>query len=888
MRILICAATVLLAAALGAGWWRSERDAARAGALAATLEDLGDSVPSLTDEILKLRAAITKTQDEVVRAVDLTRVLVDQTAAQAAELGADRDFDVVRAVASLPVMLQEKERLVERLRTNGAQIASSIDTLVELEHSAGTQAPDGLHDLVRSALLYERSSRPETGALTVQALDRLTAARAKVPPETAEDLRFAIAHGRRILDLCPQNEAELRKLVDRTMEAAIDAIQVQVVRRRDESSGHALAFRDALIVVGALFLLSIAALVQHARRRASDLNRANALLESRVDERTRQLSDREAETRAILQGSAEGILSVEENGTIRSLNPAVAVMFGRPESDLTGRAIGDFVTPGWPEVLKSGGRKRDGTGSRPGGATFPLEIIANPVRLGERLIHSVILRDVTERHRVDQMKNEFISTVSHELRTPLTSIRGALGLVSSGALGALAPKAKPMVDIAAKNCERLVNLVSDILDIEKIASGKMAFRIRTLQLSEVVTQTVDAARGFAESLGVTLSVQAPAGDLLVLADSDRLAQVLTNLVSNASKYSAKGGTVTIAVARREGKLRVSVADLGPGIPDEFRARIFQKFAQADTTDGSQRKGTGLGLAISKALIERMGGTIGFDTKVGVGSTFFFDLNEERPTAPVSTPSPRPRLLVVEDERDISEVLRLMLEREGYDSDLAPTLKDARALLAARTYAGMTLDLSLPDGSGVELLRELRQNPLLRSLPVIVISANLEQNRQALNGNAFNLVDWLEKPIPQDRLEQALRRSCDPVSNRKPRVLHVEDDADIAAIVSEVLAPTAEVTRATTVMSAWELLKAEDFDLLILDINLPDGSGLELLPALRRSTGQPVPSIVFSAHEISPRTARTVTAALLKSKTSSEQLVARVRALLGKAGPVLKA
>ena len=246
---------------------------------------------------------------------------------------------------------------------------------------------------------------------------------------------------------------------------------------------------------------------------------------------------------------------------------------------------------------------------------------------------------------------------------------------------------------------------------------------------------------------------------------------------------------------------------------------------------------------------------------------------------------RPRILVCEAQRDIAEVLRAMLDREGYDCDLAPTLKDARALLSRRRYAAMTLDLSLPDGSGISLLHEIRQNPATQELPVIVVSADLDQNRRALNGNVFDLVDWLEKPIPAERLEQVLRRSCAANAAKRPRVLHVEDNPDIANIVAGVLSRTAEVVNATTVMAAWELLKAEDFDLLILDIGLPDGSGLELLPAMRKATNTPIPSLVFSAHEISPRIAGTVTAALLKSKTSNDQLVQRVHQLLGRpAGP----
>ncbi len=872
MKRLLAAALVLVGCALGFLWWQAADRAARAGTLGTIVDDLQAAIPRLTEEMLKLRTSLSRNQDGVVRELRRSTSLLEKAAAQ---IGDDRELTAkVDAVSGL---LKDKEDLVDRLRSELSLLQNSLDSLIDLDR--GAVRPDGLHDLVLSALLYERNGDAATGENVRTALDRLKVAGKTLLGESKEDLRYADAHARRVLELAPKVEKDLYRMVARSHELPLDGLSAAVAARHDEASRRALVYRDALFVYIALFLLGIAALQHRAHRRAADLNRANEDLERAVDQRTRQLADHEAETRAILDGSAEGILSVEEHGTIRACNPAVELLFGYRKGELTGKPVELLIPGSWAAIRLAGPRRRADTGLRRNGRTFPLEVLANEVRLGGHRIYSLILRDVTELRRIEEMKNEFISTVSHELRTPLTSIRGALGLVSSGVLGPLSPKAKPMVDIAAKNCERLVNLVSDILDIEKLASGKLTFKMRTLSLSELLKGSADANRGYADTLGVGLEVEVPPGDSLVLADSDRLTQVLTNLVSNACKFSPKGAKVTIRLTRREGKVRVGVRDRGDGIPEDFRARIFQKFAQADTADASQRKGTGLGLAISKALIERMGGTIGFETETGKGTTFFIELTEERAAAPISPETGRPRLLVCEDERDIAEVLRAMLDREGYDCDLAPTLKDARALLARRRYAAMTLDLSLPDGSGIGLLHEIRQNPATHELPVIVISANLDQNRRALNGNVFDLVDWLEKPIPAERLEQVLRRSCAANAAKRPRVLHVEDDPDIANIVAGVLSRTADVVTATTVLSAWELLKTEDFDLLILDIGLPDGSGLELLPALRKATGTPIPSLVFSAHEISPRLANTVTAALLKSKTSNEQLVQRVRQLL---------
>jgi PAS domain S-box-containing protein len=611
------------------------------------------------------------------------------------------------------------------------------------------------------------------------------------------------------------------------------------------------------------------------------------------------LAEREEQLRALTNSVSDGIVSADASGRIASWNRGAETIFGYSAEEAVGQPLGIVAQQGSAWTLTSAlgqapesgapegvSTKLEIVGRRKDGTSVPLEASVATWKRGGLSYSGSILTDITERKRIDQMKNEFISTVSHELRTPLTSIRGSLGLIASGVMGAIPSKAMPMVEIAAKNCERLVRLVSDILDVEKIASGQMVFKIRTLSLEPFIGQVIEANQGFAAAQGVTLCRVTEPGEIFVRADSDRLAQVLTNLISNACKFSQRGQPVTVGVLRRKQKIRVTVQDRGAGIPEEFRSRIFQKFSQANPSEGGHKKGTGLGLAISKGLIERMGGTIGFDTTPGTGTTFFFELDEEMP-AIASSSSPgraRPRILVCEDERDIGEVLRGILDREGYDSDVVATLKDAKALCGNQSYAGMTLDLSMPDGNGLLFLNELRKDPVTAHLPVIVITASLEQDRPALSGNAFGLVDWLEKPIPEDRLREALRSCCPGNPEKRPRILHVEDDPDISTLVANLLRDVADVTPAGTVQSAWDRLKEMDFDLMIIDLGLPDGSGLELLPALRTTTRTPIPSLVFSAHEISPRTQGYVSAALLKSKTSNQELVDRIRALLGRAAP----
>jgi len=234
-------------------------------------------------------------------------------------------------------------------------------------------------------------------------------------------------------------------------------------------------------------------------------------------------------------------------------------------------------------------------------------------------------RDITRRKEVERLKKEFISTVSHELRTPLTSIRGALGLLEGGALGALPEPAREIVQIARFNSERLIRLVNDILDIERIDAGRLELTIEDLDPAELVAAALNENRASAEQAGVTLTGEVGARGL-VRADRDRIMQVITNLLSNAIKFSNRDSTVSLTtIAGETGRVRFAVTDCGLGIPAEQIEKLFGRFQQLDSSDSRQKGGTGLGLAISKAIVEHHGGEIGVVSTADVGSTFWFEL-----------------------------------------------------------------------------------------------------------------------------------------------------------------------------------------------------------------------------------------------------------------------
>lgn len=488
--------------------------------------------------------------------------------------------------------------------------------------------------------------------------------------------------------------------------------------------------------------------------------------------------------------------------------------------------------------------------------------------------------DVTEIRRLERLKSEFVSTVSHELRTPLTSIRGSLGLLSGGVAGALPDKAKGLIEIAKNNCERLIRLINDMLDIEKIESGKMTFNLRLLELMELVEQVARANDGFAVQHGVRLQVTAAVPGAMVQGDGDRLVQVLTNLISNACKFSPAGSSVDIAVTRLDDRLRVEVTDHGPGISDDFRSRIFQKFSQADATSTRKEGGTGLGLSISKAIIERLGGRIGFSSEPGKGSTFYFELPEWRegsvsaPVAPDATAAPdaRPRVLVCEDDPDVAKLIQLMLQNAGLASDIAYDAAGAKALLLRQHYAAMTLDLMLPGQDGLSLIRELRSAPGMAHLPVIVVSATAEEGKLKLHGENLEVIDWIGKPIDENRLLGDLRQVQGAA---RPRVLHVEDDPDLRRVVSTIARDIADFEPAESVRDATAKLAAEHFDMVLLDLGLPDGSGWELLQLINRMTPRPR-VVIFSAHDAGADRGQNADLYLVKSQTSDQQLVDTIR------------
>jgi CheY-like chemotaxis protein len=389
-----------------------------------------------------------------------------------------------------------------------------------------------------------------------------------------------------------------------------------------------------------------------------------------------------------------------------------------------------------------------------------------------------IARDISAIKRIDQMKNEFISTVSHELRTPLTAISGALGILVNGLAGDLPAASARMIKIAHNNSQRLIHLVNDILDMEKLVAGKMHFDIQPQMLLPIIQQSIESNAAFAQQYGVTYRLL-PGADVKVAVDQQRLLQVLANYLSNAAKFSPLNDVVSISVDIHFNNVRVTVTDNGPGIPEGFRARLFQKFSQADSSDTRQKGGTGLGLAICKEMIERMGGTLGVDSIPGEGASFYFDLPCENPTQKIPFTRVEPKkikqhLLVIENDPETAGILTTMLAAQAYDVDWAATGQSAWEHLQLRDYDLITLDLQLPDMNGVEIVERIRQQESYRrkgltALPIVIITGALDEDK--INQSSLGSGDaifWLQKPLVAGQLErviaQALEQQATPVES----------------------------------------------------------------------------------------------------------------------------
>ena len=467
---------------------------------------------------------------------------------------------------------------------------------------------------------------------------------------------------------------------------------------------------------------------------------------------------------------------------------------------------------------------------------------------------------LTHRSELDTLKDEFISTVSHELRTPLTSIRGALGLLSSGIIGDVDAKALNLLRIAVTNTDRLIRLINDILDLERMESGRAPLQIRRCSLRDLAQQAIDTMTPMADANTVHLALepstvaQAAYPEALIFdGDADRILQVLTNLLSNAIKFSPAASTVRIHTEAASDSILLKVVDEGRGIPSDKLDTIFDRFQQIEPSDARQKGGTGLGLAICRSIVQQHSGSIWAQRNLGPGTTLYMMLPRTSRASDVTVPSQLPprgegAILVCDDDAGIRTVVAEHLTRQGYTVVEASSGEQALILAAEHQVEAILLDLYMPGLSGWETLQRLRNNPVTANIPVVVLSVLSSTLRPQLTGDAQG---WVQKPFNENLLFAELGRVLHQ-GEGPAYVLLVEDDEDLASVLAASFHDAAvHIDHAATRQQAIRQCITRPPDLLILDLTLPDGDGFSLVEWLRQQpTLRTMPLVVYSGREIS--------------------------------------
>jgi PAS domain S-box-containing protein len=615
---------------------------------------------------------------------------------------------------------------------------------------------------------------------------------------------------------------------------------------------------------------------------------------------------------SIIATDPQGVITVFNTGAERMLGYAAAEMIGtrtpaiiHVESEVVDHGkhlTEEFGVPitgfdVFVERARRGGyEEREWTYVRKDGTHLTVNLVVTALhdRHGTITGFLGIATDITERKAIERMKDEFVSIVSHELRTPLTSIRGSLDLLVSGVLGTLPEKGQLMLDIAVKSTDRLVRLINDILDIERIESGRVTLTREACDAAALMIQAGDVMRAMAEKAGVHLVV-VPVGATL-WADPDRTQQILTNLLSNAIKFSPPQGTVWLTASLEQEHVLFQVRDEGRGIPPDKLESIFERFQQVDASDSREKGGTGLGLAICKNIVQQHGGRIWADSTQGQGSTFFFTLPlfQERPAKQAeSTLSQVPReesgVLLCGGDSSSRALIQRLLEQRSYRVIAVAPGENAAAKAIAERPAAILLDLTSPDRDGWTILGGLKKDALTRHIPVILFGDMGGGTRRPRASDG--VVDRLGMPVDEAALIQAVEQAITH-GGSEPRVLVVEDDRDLAQVLEAMfLRHGLKAIHAGTGQEAIELSRQQPPDLVVLDIGLPDVDGFAVVDWLRQQDRlHRLPLLVYTARDLDQadraRLQLGPTEFLTKSRVAPEEFEHRVvelmdRILLGK-------
>jgi PAS domain S-box-containing protein len=648
------------------------------------------------------------------------------------------------------------------------------------------------------------------------------------------------------------------------------------------SLGHTLAYLNApartsynyLTVIG-LFMMaltawlvatSLDAALREIRRRAEELDRRVLSRTRDLTEALRHTQSEANKTQAILESISDGVIVFDQSARAIVANPAACAILGRREADVLAkkvrRIMGDSVSQEDQAVICSliEGKQPSGASLKAAWNRKTLAISIAPIRLPSPQQEGtlVVFRDITKEAEVDQMKSEFVSIVSHELRTPMTAIKGYVDLLMLGSAGAVTEIQRNFLSIIKTNADRLSEMVDELLDLSRIEAGKAQLNFEAVSMRRVILEVVALLQKGFEDRGIHLRLDLPNPMPDVLADPGRLNQIITNLLSNALKYTQEG-SVHVTARVVGDYMQVDVADTGAGMTEADMTKLFTRFFRASTTRDRKTPGTGLGLAITRSLVEMQGGRIWATSTVDRGSTFSFTIPilpepliyiaaEER-TLDESTPRSAPaKIMIVDNELHIAQLFRYQLETDGYTVVITTKGAEALALAQRERPTLILLDVALPDMDGYQLLRQFKQSQELKHIPVIITSTAIEEEK----GFALGAADYLAKPMDNRYLLTSVRRVLAQIERETPwSVLVVDDEPDVRHWLSLALSNQGfRVSEARDGKEGLTSIAAQSPDLILLDLEMPAMDGWAVISALKSSplTAQ-IPVIVLTGSPI---------------------------------------
>ncbi len=567
-----------------------------------------------------------------------------------------------------------------------------------------------------------------------------------------------------------------------------------------------------------------------------------ALITDRLERANSALGGALAETRAVVDGVVEALVLVSPTDRrVLSVNHQFETLFSVSTSQVIGRTLEElqgFVERVFEEPDELRGRVAETAIDQT--ATFThtfkqvwpqerlLELFSAPVTSEHAYLGRLYgFRDVTQERELDRMKTEFVSQVSHELRTPLTAIKGFTEMVLDGDAGDINEEQTEYLGIVKSNVDRLMALINDLLDIARIESGRVQLKLEQVNITELVELVGKSMRPLVEGKQQTLSTDIEAGLPSVTADRDRVVQVLTNLVSNAHKYTQAGGAIMVRVRSVDGMVRIDVQDNGMGIPEEDVPKLFSRFFRVDSSLTREIGGTGLGLSIVKSIVEMHGGTISLDSKVGEGSTFGFTL----PVAAAAIVKEQ-TVLLVDGESAVADEL----SRAGYHVQVADNAGHALEQSEQQRPDLIVLRLRLANRGCLEEAHGLAELAEKQGIPLVVIS------------RSDAALDAIRPALDDAQLVERVQRALSESGQR--RVLVIEDDPSIRRLLSANLSNRGfEPIEAADGESGLRLADERHPDLVILDLHLPGIDGFTVLQRLKHTpTTAATPVIAVTGNE----------------------------------------